>query len=123
MNLKKAVFIRILGSMLAGLLIAGLISEVAFRSMGNTSSRPPKKVELVIPAGTAEKVSTGQSVLTKGMVFVVGDTLVLINQDSVTHTLGPLFVPPGSSASLKLDKPENFTYSCSFEPSIYNSFE
>lgn len=105
--------------MLVGILFAGLVSEIAFRSLGNTSSRPPEVVKLVIPAGTAEKVSAGQSVITDGMIFMVGDTLELINQDSIAHTFGPLFVPPGSSARLTLNTPENLAFSCSFEPTQY----
>jgi hypothetical protein len=105
--------------MLAGLLFSAVVSEVAFRSIGNNISRPPQVVELVIPAGTAERVSKGQSILDQGMVFMVGDTLELINQDSIAHTFGPLFIPPGSSASLILDTPENLAFSCSFEPSQF----
>ncbi len=117
--MKKALLWRIFGSMLAGLLISGLVSEVAFQSMGNTSSRPPQIVELIIPPGTSEKVSQGQSVISDDMIFMVGDTLLLINQDSIAHTFGPLFVPPGSSASLNLDTPESMAFSCSFEPTQY----
>ncbi len=105
--------------MLVGLLISGIVSEVAFQSMGNTISRPPQFVELVIPAGTSEKVSKGETVVPDGMIFMVGDTLELINQDSIAHTFGPLFVPPGSTASLNLDTPESLAFSCSFEPSQY----
>lgn len=117
--MKKAYFWRIFGSMLVGLLIAAIVSEVAFQSMGNTSSRPPQTIELVIPPGTSEKVSKGQSVVSDSMIFMVGDTLELINQDSIAHTFGPLFIPPGTSASLNLDTPQNLAFSCSFEPTNY----
>ena len=119
MKKNRVLLIRILISMLVGLIIAGLVSEVAFRSLGNTKSRPPQIVNLTIPPGTAEKVASGQSIISQDMVFVVGDTLVLTNQDSVAHTLGPLFIPPGTSASLKLNTPEKLTYSYSFEPSQF----
>jgi hypothetical protein len=117
--LKKAYFRRIFGSMLVGLLISGLVSEVAFRSMGNTSSRSPQTVELIIPAGTTDKVSKGQSVISDDLIFMVGDTLKLLNQDSTAHTFGPLFIPPGSTASLNLDTPKNMAYACSFDPSQF----
>lgn len=117
--MKKAYFWRIFGSMLVGLILSGLISEIAFQIMGNNISRPPQIVEIIIPAGTSEKVSRGQSVISDDMIFMVGDTLMLINQDSIAHTFGPLFVPPGSSASLNLDTPETMAFSCSFEPTQY----
>jgi len=114
---KKAILLRFLWSMLLGMLIAGLVTEVAFRSLGNTTSRPPERIELVIPPGTAQKVANGQEVLAQNMVFVTGDTLVVTNHDSVPHTLGPLFIPVGASSILTLNNAENLTYSCSFVPS------
>ena len=50
------------------------------------------------------------------MTFVVGDTLVVVNQDSVDHQLGPLWIPPGTSASLNLDTEQNYAFQCSFQP-------
>lgn len=117
--MKLAFLERIVGSMLVGLLIAAIVSEVAFRSMGNTSSRPPQTIKLIIPAGASQKVSNGQSVVSDGMIFMIGDTLEIVNQDSSTHTFGPLFIPPGTSASLDLNTIERLAYSCSFEPTKY----
>jgi hypothetical protein len=53
------------------------------------------------------------------MVFVVGDMLVVHNEDSSDHQLGPLWVPAGSSASLLLEKAERTAYSCSFQNTKY----
>jgi hypothetical protein len=106
-------------SLVLGILIAAVGSEVAFRLQGNTSSRAPQTIELVIPAGTAVKVAQGESVLPASQTFVVGDTLLVHNQDSVTHTLGPLVIPSGTSASLKLDQVGNLDYTCSFQPTRY----
>jgi hypothetical protein len=50
------------------------------------------------------------------MFFVVGDTLVVKNNDSVHHELGPLWIPAGSSASLSLNDAQSYAFSCSFEP-------
>jgi len=44
---------------------------------------------------------------------------VVNNQDSVTHNLGPLIIPAGASASMKLDQAGNLDYVCSFQPSRY----
>jgi hypothetical protein len=116
---RTAILLRFLLLVLVGILAAGVYSEVAFRYQGNTTSRPPQAVELVIPAGTSARVAQGESVLPQDMAFVVGDTLVVRNQDSVAHTLGPLYVPPGTSASLTLDKVGNLAYACSFQPTQY----
>lgn len=114
--MSKTLLIRFLLSIVLGVLAAGVISEIAFQFLGNTTSRAPQVVELVIPQGAAQKVAEGEAVLPAEQVFVVGDTLVVHNEDNVTHTLGPLFIPAGSSASLKLSEPENLSYSCSFQP-------
>ncbi len=119
MTLRKAILVRILFALIAGILLSAGISEVSFRLLKDTSSRAPTTIELTIPPGTAAKVAEGESVLPKDMSFVVGDKLVVHNQDSVAHTLGPMYVPAGASASLALEKPENMVYACSFQPGQY----
>ena len=120
MTVAKKYLLRILAGMIIGFVISGVFSEVSFRLLGNTTSRAPTTIELVIPEGTASKVANGEEPnLVGSITFVVGDILTLINQDNVTHSLGPLVVPPGTSASLKLDTPENQRFSCSFNPSQF----
>jgi hypothetical protein len=73
---------------------------------------------LVIPPGAAESVANGTAPpsIPEDMNFVVGDTLVVVNQDEVDHQLGPLWIPPGTSASLDLDTEQNYILQCSFQP-------
>jgi len=104
---------------LLGILLAGVGSELAFRLQGENISRSPQTIELFIPAGTAEKVAQGESILPASQTFVVGDTLLVHNQDSTIHNLGPLVIPAGSSASMKLDQAGNLDYTCSFQPTKY----
>src|SRR3972149_5874943 len=119
MTHSKRVFLRILTTMTIGLIVSGFISEASFRLLGNTTSRAPTTIDFVIPEGTANKVANGESNLVESMTFVVGDIMTIINHDSVTHSLGPMVVPPGSSASLTLDTPENQRFSCSFNPNQF----
>ena len=115
----KAVLIRFLICIAAGILIAIPLSELGFILQGNTTSRPAKTITLDIPPGTSAKVAQGAKVLPQDITFVLGDTLVVNNRDSVAHTLGPLFIPPGSSASLTLNRIGNQSYVCSFQPTKY----
>jgi hypothetical protein len=96
-------------------------SEVANMLQGEEGDRAPREVKLVIPAGTAEKVAVGEPVpsIPEEMTFVMGDVLVVQNEDAQDHQLGPLWVPSKSSASLVLDKAENFAYECSFQSTNY----
>ncbi len=84
-------------------------------------NREPERIELVIPAGTAERVAAGEAPpgIPQNMTFVIGDTLVVVNQDSVDHQLGPLWIPSGNSASMDLKTEQSFAFECSFQPSKY----
>jgi hypothetical protein len=103
-----------------GLLIGLAISEISFLFVHETA-RPPGRIELVIPAGTAAQVAHGEKppTIPDSLSFVVGDTLVVKNEDSSDHQLGPLWIPAGSSASLKLDQVEKYAFTCSFQPTKY----
>ena len=97
-----------------------LVSEITFRVMGNDLSRGPEKVSIVIPPGTAAKIAAGEpSGIPDGMTFVLGDELVVENQDSANHILGPLFIPAGQSASMRLEDVSDMAYECSFQTARY----
>ncbi|MCW5838655.1 MAG: hypothetical protein KIT29_01955 [Anaerolineales bacterium] len=103
-------------------LVAWLISEFGLLlQQDQNTARPPQQIELIIPAGTAEKVAAGEPApgIPDEMTFVIGDVLVVRNEDTQAHTLGPLLVPAGASASLPLNEEDNFSMTCSFNASSY----
>jgi hypothetical protein len=108
---------RILVSILLGLLVAAVTIEISYQVL-KRENREPQQIQLVIPTGTAQNVANGQvpPSIPEDMTFVVGDTLVVVNQDEVDHQLGPLWIPAGASASLNLDTEENYILECSFQP-------
>ena len=112
---------RVAISMLVGLLLGVVISEGSFYFLDTGETRPPRTIQLVIPAGTADRVARGETnpALPSSMLFVVGDILVVNNQDSVVHQLGPLFIPPSTSASMNLNTEQSYAFACSFQPSKY----
>ncbi len=117
-----AVILKRIGlSMLVGLVMGVIVSEVSFSLLNNGTTRPPKTVQLDIPAGTAAGLKQGQANanIPSSMTFVVGDTLFVSNHDSVAHQLGPLFIPSGSTASMNLASEQGYSLLCSFEPSKY----
>ena len=111
---------RILVSMLIGIAIGVLISEVSFLFLQETA-RPPQEIVLTIPAGTAEQVARGEQPpsIPKDMIFVVGDTLLMKNEDSVDHKLGELWIPANSTAQLALNEEQNMAFECSFQAGNY----
>jgi hypothetical protein len=121
---KKAIrlgFRRFLVLLLISSALVWLVSEVTFQLQKGENDRAPQVHELVIPNGTAAEVSTGQKVpeIPDEMVFVVGDVLVVHNEDVADHQLGPLWIPAGTSASLLMEKAERTAYSCSFQNTKY----
>ena len=97
-----------------------MINEFTFYFLKETA-RPPQEIVLTIPAGTAEQVARGEQppAIPENMVFVVGDTLIVQNEDTVDHKLGPLWIPANTSASLSLDQEESLAFECSFQPGKY----
>jgi len=115
--MKSSISKRILISVLLGLSLAAITTELSYQVL-KRENREPQRIEIVIPAGTAEKIAQGESPpdIPEEMLFVVGDTLVVDNQDSADHQLGPLWIPAGRSASLNLDSEQNYAMECSFQP-------
>jgi hypothetical protein len=97
-----------------------IFNEVTFRLQKDETDRAPKTVQLVIPAGTADRIEAGEQVLDiEEMQFVLGDVLEVVNHDSASHQLGPVWVPPGSTGKLVMEQADKFAYSCSFQTSQY----
>ena len=117
---REQILKRIGISLLLGLLLGAAISEVPFLFLRETA-RPPEEITLVIPNGTSEQVARGEQPpsIPENMSFVVGDILVIRNEDVVDHKLGQLWIPANSSAQLSLDQEQNFAYECSFQPGNY----
>ncbi len=124
--MKKALVRKYLKRLLIVSLISFVMvfafSEIAFYFQRDRSiNRSPQTITLVIPAGTAQKVEAGGEIpeIPSEMTFVLGDVLEVKNEDTVTHQLGPLYVPPGSSAALPLNEADHFTLGCSFQTNQY----
>src|SRR5690242_10998177 len=118
---RREIIKRIGLSILAGLLISGLVSEFSYLLLRTPQDRGPQQILLTIPAGTAAMVAHGEvpPSIPSDMVFVAGDILLVRNLDSVAHELGPLYIPAGADASLHLDSVASYAYTCSFRPGQY----
>lgn len=116
-------FIRSALGLAVGFLFGFLLSEFSYRFLDNKESvlREPQRVEIIIPYGTAKQVEEGianQSIPTD-LVFVEGDILIVKNEDTVAHQIGPMWVPPGTSSAMALDQADKYSYECSFQPTKY----
>lgn len=114
----QAALRRLWWSFVISSVFAFLVSEVSYQLVKDRSERPPQTVEILIPAGTAERIARGEEgPALPEMRFVEGDTLLVRNLDEVSHQLGPLWVLPGSSSRMTLDRPSQYTMECSFQQS------
>lgn len=113
-------------ALFAGLLFGWLVSEGSYILQKTPGERTQaRQIELVIPAGTAERVAAGEEVpsIPSEMTFVVGDILIVRNDDSVSHQLGPVWVPPQSKGVLSLDTAQDYAVECSFRSTRYLGLE
>jgi hypothetical protein len=106
---------------IVALVFTALFNEVTYGQQRESYDRPPQTVTLMIPPGTAQRVAAGerQPEIPEELIFVVGDTLEVINQDTVPHQLGPVWVPAGATGYLNMEKPDRVSYSCSFQNTRY----
>ena len=111
---------RLAISLLIGLALGVAVSEIPFLFLRETA-RPPQDVILTIPRGTAEQVARGEQppTIPENMIFVVGDVLIVRNEDSVDHKLGQLWIPANSSAQLALEQEASLAFECTFQPGYY----
>jgi len=117
---KNILIKRLLISLVLGLVLGAAITEIPFIFLQETA-RPPQEVVITIPLGTAEQVARGEQppTIPDNMLFVVGDVLVVKNEDKVDHKLGPLWIPAGASAQLMLGEVQSLAFECSFQPNNY----
>lgn len=104
--------------LICGVLVGGALSVASWVLSGGASARSPETFELVIPEGTAARIEAGDGApaLPADLTFVVGDTLVLRNEDSVAHAMGPYPVLARTTLRLPLERPSTRSLSCTFHP-------
>jgi plastocyanin len=72
------------------------------------------ETEVVVPAGTAARIAAGEAVFLPSAYQVRdGGALVVINRDSVSHTVGTAVIPPGATARIAA---EAGTLTCTIHP-------
>ncbi len=95
---------RFLWILAGSVLVVWLGSELAHGAIKQTFERRPETVTLTIPDGTAVRVAAGleEPGIPAELEFVVGDSLVIYNDDVTAHEVGPLFITAGASASIAM---------------------
>jgi hypothetical protein len=121
-----AVLKRILISLVIGLVGAWIVSEASYQLNKDPEARDEaNRVELVIPSGTADRIANSEVALDipNRLSLVEGDLLIVRNEDTVSHQLGPIWVPPQSSGVLQIDAARDYSYACTFSATKYFGLE
>ncbi len=120
-NRKHPYWVRLALVLVISIIAELVLNEIVYLFQKEQYDRAPKTITLVIPAGTAQRIQSGQGdpSLPAEMVFVIGDVLEVKNEDTVSHELGPIWVPPGATGRMVMGQAQNLSYRCSFQPTHY----
>lgn len=105
-------------SIAAGLAIGGFLAGASWLALSEGPVRAPEQVLVTIPAGTAKRIAAGGAApgIPSSVRLVAGDTLVLRNEDAVSHTIGGTTVAPGATLRVPLAAADRGTFLCTFHP-------
>jgi hypothetical protein len=121
MSLWSSLRFRVLASILVGAGLGLLLGEGVALLSDDPTNRPAHEIELLIPPGTSVLVAAGnpEPSIPQGLRLATGDSLVVRNLDTVSHQLGPMWVPAGTTARLVFPHTIAGQYTCSFNPQGY----
>lgn len=120
-ELVKPFLLRLGVITVVSFVFALVFNEAMYALQREPADRAPTTISIAIPAGAAERIAAGEEAVTlpEEISFVIGDVLEVNNQDSVPHQLGPIWVPPGSTGRLVMEKAAKESYTCSFSTNQY----
>jgi plastocyanin len=80
----------------------------------SSDERTPQTIEIVVPAGTQDRVAKGEDVniMPARLELRVGDTLSIRNDDRVGQSVGPYFVKAGETMRLTYNTAGRFEGYC-----------
>ncbi len=101
--------------LVGGLLIAAIPVVVA-----RFVDQPPGDTYTIdIPPGTATAIAAGEDVevIPDELDFTLRDVLIIVNRDSVAHTIGPFEIGPGQQSEHSFNEVAAISSYCSLHPS------
>lgn len=111
--------VRVVAATLAFLVPIGIAIAVVFALSGRSDDRPASTSgvvwSFVVPAGSREKADKGlfvEDILPEQLTISVGDTVTILNEDSVVHSFGPFTVRPGEFQKMTFTEPGYFFGVC-----------
>jgi plastocyanin len=109
------------------LVLAVVAYVVAGGSTGSSTAAEdaPSSYGVVIPSGTGKRIASGFHLylIPEDLQLHVGDTLVVVNDDTQVHEVGPFFVRPGETMRHTFTEPGKYIGACTFHPAGEVSIE
>ena len=110
-GIRNKLVLRLLYSLILAFIFGFILTK--------NTEREVEIYNIKIPEGTSERVGKGFPIpsIPESMIFFEGDKIIVRNDDTVSHQLGPIWVPAGSTGTLILEKPQTYSLACTFQPS------
>jgi plastocyanin len=111
-------FRRALLALLAVFLLAGC-SEERGALVVDDPEATETDYDYLIPAGTAERITAGETVeiLPAQLTVKVGEVIRIVNEDTAGHFVGIFYVGPGETVTQRFASPGEFSGLCTIHPS------
>lgn len=101
---------------LLGLVLVASVTALVLAVQGQRSS---EVIRVEVAAGTADRIEAGEQVelLPPTLEVSVGDRLEIVNDDDVTHQVGPYTVAPSQTLRQSFTSPGTLEGACTLHPS------
>ena len=99
--------------------LAAVVAVVVIAGGAILLTHRPQEYRVTVPAGTGERIAKGETVelIPRDLDLSVGDTMIIVNQDSRNHTVGPFAVRAGETLTYTFSNAGVFKGACSVHPS------
>lgn len=105
---------------LGGMVLGGALGFISWRAAAAAAEdRIAERVVVTIPAGTAARLASGDPTASEALApasvrLATGDTLLVRNEDAVTHSFGAWSIAPGAVLELAAEPSDSGAFGCSF---------
>lgn len=116
--MRRHVGLVLVAALAAGPLVACGGSDGRQAATPMTTIPGPYDYEFVIPPGTAAKIALGEDpkIMPNELDVRVGETIRIVNDDVVSHTVGTFYVLAGTSLVYRFPKEGRYEGECSTNP-------
>jgi plastocyanin len=102
-------------------MVVAIVAAAAAYGLARTSGATPKGVDhtFVVPAGAGDRLDQGNAleILPRDLEVRVGDRLIVVNDDTRTHVVGPWTIRADSTFRFRFTRVGRYDSHCSLHQS------